>query len=98
MVILDPVDHEMLAHAGDFESTGREYHMINSVDATTASLDRNYISGLTRGKNITLYNKVAMLAKVWYAATVLSFSLFKHRHAYDFAFRLYSAYLKKFRN
>jgi hypothetical protein len=95
--IIDSGDVAHAEHIGFLESTGREYHMINSMDKKHTSVDKEFISGLGREQTITLYNKVAMLPKLWYAVIVLSFGLFKHRVAYDFAFRIYCSYLKKFK-
>jgi hypothetical protein len=95
--IIDSGDVAHAEHIGFLESTGREYHMINSMDEKHTSVDKEFISGLGREQTITLYNKIAMLPKLWYAVIVLSFGLFNRRVAYDFAFRIYSSYLKKFK-
>ena len=95
MVDPGPIAH--VEHIGFLESSGREYHMINALEKEISDIDKTFISGLGKERVITLYNKLAMLPKLWYAVGVLSFNLFWQRRAYDFAFRIYCAYLKKFK-
>ncbi|MFD2161025.1 glycosyltransferase [Paradesertivirga mongoliensis] len=85
-------------HQGFLESTAREYHMINSLEVDTNLIGKEYISGFGYDKDITLLNKIGLLLKLWWSGVSLSIELFKSRHAYDFAFRIYLAYLKKFKN
>jgi len=95
-VIIEPIGGTTITHAGELESTAREYHMMSSLTKKTFALDENYISGFSDGK-LTFYNKLAMVPKLFWATLVLSFKLMGHRRAYDFAFRIYMAYLRKFK-
>jgi len=94
--ILEPVDGTTIIHAGELESTAREYHMMSSLKKETFALNENYISGFSDDK-LTFYNKLSMIPKLFWATLVLSFKLMSHRQAYDFAFRIYMAYLRKFK-
>jgi hypothetical protein len=87
-----------VSHSGDLESTAREYHMINSIDAGATLVPTGYISGLQREKNITLYNKLGAFVKLYIAIIYLSIKLFFSREAYDFAFRVYLSFLKRFKH
>lgn len=95
--LLDPGDTAHVNHIGYMESTAREYHMINSVDPDKSDVNKRYLSGLVKELNVSPYNKIAMLPKLWLAVLVLSFKLLKHRRAYDTAFRIYISYLKNFK-
>jgi hypothetical protein len=90
-------DNEFVSHSGFLESTAREYHMINSLDAKASSVGKEYISGMGSDKKVSFLNKTGMLFKLWLSSFYLSFKLFKSRQAYDYAFRIYSSYLKDFR-
>lgn len=95
--LLDPGAQSHVEHIGFMESTAREYHMINSVDKKYSAINKKYISGFGKERVITSYNKLAMLPKLWFAVFILSFKLLKQRQAYDFAFRIYCAFLRKFK-
>ncbi|HEY8784033.1 MAG TPA: hypothetical protein VIM16_20560 [Mucilaginibacter sp.] len=85
-------------HLGDLESTGREYHMINSIRIPVKSYKKEYISGLNRDQSPSLYNKIGLFVKLYIAVFYLSVKLFLSREAYDFAFRIYVASLKRFKH
>jgi len=85
-------------HSGELESTAREYHMINSLDKNTSLIDKEYVSGFGFEKKISLKNKAGMFFKVWLAQLSLSCRLWSSREAYDFAFRVYQASLRKFKH
>jgi len=85
-------------HLGDLESTAREYHMINSISKTIDPVSKEYISGLNRYQTPGLYNKIGMFFKLYVSVFYLSFKLFFEREAYDFAFRIYVASLKRFKH
>ena len=95
--VVDPGAEAHVTHAGHLESTPREYHMINSIDPELSDIDKFYLSGLGKEGEISLYNKLAMLPKLWYATLVLTFKLFRNRKAYDFAFRIYRGFLRGFK-
>jgi hypothetical protein len=93
--------HDNLAyvnHLGDLESTAREYHMINSISIPLNPLNKEYISGLNRDYTPGLYNKLGMFFKIYIAMFYLSIKLFFERESYDFAFRIYLAFLKRFKH
>jgi hypothetical protein len=96
--LLDPGDKLHVSHAGKLESTAREYIMINSIDANRSLIDKEYISGFGADKKISLKNKVGIFFKLWLAMGSLSIKLWSAREAYDFAFRIYLASLKKFKH
>jgi hypothetical protein len=85
-------------HVGELESTAREYHMINSVSIPIKQGDKDYISGLKREKNIRFHNKAGLFIKLYGAIIYLSIKLFFSRQAYDFAFRVYIASLRRFKH
>lgn len=85
-------------HIGDLESTAREYHMINSISIPIEQGKSEYISGLNRYKEINLINKAGLFIKLYVATIYLSVKLFFSREAYDFAFRIYVASLKRFKH
>jgi len=85
-------------HIGDLESTAREYHMINSISIPVKQGKSEYISGLNRYKEISLVNKAGLFIKLYAATIYLSLKLFFSREAYDFAFRIYVASLKRFKH
>jgi hypothetical protein len=85
-------------HLGDLESTAREYHMINSISIPLNPVNKEYISGLNRYQTPGLYNKLGMFFKVYIAVFYLSIKLFFDRESYDFAFRIYAAFLKRFKH
>ena len=85
-------------HIGDLESTAREYHMINSISIPVEQGKSEYISGLNRYKEISFFNKMGLFIKLYVAAIYLSVKLFFSREAYDFAFRIYIASLKRFKH
>jgi len=85
-------------HSGELESTPREYHMINSLDNRHTFIDKEYISGFGYEKKIGLANKAGMTLKLWLATIALSVRLWSFRDAYDFAFRIYLGFRKKFKN
>lgn len=91
-----PIPHAI--HLGGLESTNRKFHMINSLEDENSTQQSNYISGFGSDKKITYKNRFNILLKLWYAALLLSVKLFKDREAYDFAFRIYTAKLKKFKS
>jgi hypothetical protein len=95
--LLDPGAIAHVNHIGQLENTGREYHMINSIDEKTTLVNKKYISNFGKDRKITTYNKIAMLPKLWFSVFILSFKLLKHRRAYDMAFRIYIAFLKNFK-
>jgi len=95
--VVDPGDVAHVDHIGHLESTPREYHMINSIDPELSDIDKFYLSGLGKEGEISLYNKLAMLPKLWYAILVLTFKVFRNRKAYDFAFRIYRGFLRGFK-
>jgi hypothetical protein len=95
--VIDPGNTAPVKHIGDLESTPREYHMVNSTDEKLSDIDKFYLSGFGKEGQLTLYNKIAMLPKLWYAAIILTFKLFTNRRAYDFAFRIYVALLRGFK-
>lgn len=95
--IIDPGEVSHVEHIGLLESTDRAHHSINSLDKQYTVINKEFISGLGSHLKIGIYNKLAMLPKLWFAVIVLSVKLFKHRASYDFAFRIYCAYLKKFK-
>jgi hypothetical protein len=90
--------HATVYHSGELESTAREYHMINSLDKNTSLIDKEYVSGFGFEKKISLKNKAGMLFKLWLALLSLSGRLWSSREAYDFAFRIYQASLRKFKH
>jgi hypothetical protein len=93
--------HDNLAyvnHLGDLESTAREYHMINSISTPLNAVNKEYISGLNRYQTPGLYNKLGMFFKLYIAVFYLSIKLFFERESYDFAFRIYTAFLKRFKH
>ena len=93
--------HDNLAfvnHLGELESTARTYHMINSVSIPVSSEKREYISGLQRTRTIGLYNKAGMFIKLYLSVFYLSIKLFFSREAYDFAFRIYLGFLRRFKH
>jgi len=93
--------HDNLAyvnHLGYLESTAREYHMINSISRPLNPVNKEYISGLNRYQAPGLYNKLGMFFKVYIAVFYLSVKLFFERESYDFAFRIYVAFLKRFKH
>lgn len=94
---IDPGAVPHVTHAGQLESTAREYHMINSIDKKHSLVNKLYISGFGKDKKIILYNKLTMLPKLWLSVFVLTFEVLFNRQAYDFAFRIYLAYLRKFK-
>jgi hypothetical protein len=85
-------------HIGDLESTAREYHMINSISIPVKQGKSDYISGLNRYREITFVNKAGLFIKLYVATIYLSIKLFFSREAYDFAFRIYIASLKRFKH
>jgi hypothetical protein len=85
-------------HSGELESTARQYHMINSLDKNTSLIDKEYVSGFGFEKKISLKNKAGMFFKLWLAQLSLSCRLWSSREAYDFAFRVYQASLRKFKH
>lgn len=85
-------------HSGHLESTAREYHMINSIDTDKSLIDKEYISGFGSDKKISFKNQIGLFFKLWLAIASLSIKLWSAREAYDFAFRIYLASLKKFKN
>jgi len=87
-----------VVHSGELESTAREYHMINSLEAETTLIGKEYISGFGFDTKISVKNKAGMMLKLWKATFLLSKRLWSFRDAYDFAFRVYLASLKKFKN
>ncbi|MES2377401.1 MAG: hypothetical protein V4553_12510 [Bacteroidota bacterium] len=95
--IMDPGEISHVEHIGLLESTDRAHHTVNSLEKQFTIINKEFVSGLGRDRIITMYNKFAMLPKLWFAIIVLSVKLFKHRVSYDFAFRIYCAYLKKFK-
>lgn len=95
--VVDPGEIPHVTHIGDMESTAREYHMINSLDPGASDIDKFYLSGFGKEGQITAYNKIAMLLKMWYAVLVLSIKMFRSRQSYDFAFRIYLAFLRGFK-
>lgn len=96
--LLDPGKIAHVNHFGQLESTAREYHMINSLDEKESSIGHEYISGFGAHRKITLINKLALLPKLFLAFAYLSIKLFSDRESYDFAFRIYLSYLKRFKN
>lgn len=95
--VIDPGEISHVEHVGLLESTDRAHHTINSLDKQHSLINKEFVSGLGRDRVITMYNKLAMLPKLWFSVIVLSIKLFNHRVAYDFAFRIYNSYLKKFK-
>ena len=95
--VIDPGQTAHVDHIGYLESTAREYHMINSVDEKFTDVNKRYLSGFGKESTLTLYNKLAMLPKLWLAVVVMSFKIFNVRQAYDTAFRLYISYPRKFK-
>lgn len=85
-------------HIGDLESTAREYHMINSISIPVKQGKNEYISGLNRYKEMSFFNKLGLFIKLYIATIYLSLKLFFSREAYDFAFRIYVASLKRFKH
>ncbi|MDB5132568.1 MAG: hypothetical protein JWR02_2317 [Mucilaginibacter sp.] len=85
-------------HKGDLESTAREYHMINSLSIPLNSENGGYISGLNHFQKPGFYNKLSLCIKLWIATFHLSIKLLFSREAYDFAFRIYLASLKRFKS
>lgn len=85
-------------HIGDLESTAREYHMINSISIPVKQGKSEYISGLNRYKEISFVNRLGLFIKLYIATIYLSLKLFFSREAYDFAFRIYIASLKRFKH
>lgn len=96
--IIDPGEVAHVNHVGLLESTAREYHMINSLSIPVNAGNVEYISGLKREKKFSLYNKVGLFIKLYAATIYLSVKLFFSREAYDFAFRIYIASLKRFKH
>ena len=96
--IIDPGPVAHVEHFGGLESTAREYHMINSVSIPVSSEKREYISGLQRTRTIGLYNKAGMFIKLYLSVFYLSIKLFFSREAYDFAFRIYLGFLRRFKH
>jgi len=96
--VIDPGTIAHVDHFGGLESTAREYHMINSVNIPVRPQSKDYISGLQRTKTISLYNKLGMFFKLYISVFYLSVKLFFSREAYDFAFRVYIAFLKRFKH
>jgi hypothetical protein len=95
--VIDPGTISHVNHIGELESTAREYHMVNSVNAEHSDIDKFYLSGFGKEGKITFYNKLAMFLKLIYSTAVLSIKLFVNRPAYDFAFRVYLAFLRGFK-
>jgi hypothetical protein len=87
---------EAVIHTGELESSAREYHMINSLDAEKSAIKKQYISMFGIEK-ITFKSKFGMFVRLWLATFSLSFRLWRIREAYDFAFRIYLASLRKFK-
>jgi len=85
-------------HIGELESTAREYHMINSISIPVKQGKSEYISGLNRYKEISFFNRLGLFTKLYMATIYLSLKLFFSREAYDFAFRIYIASLKRFKH
>ena len=85
-------------HIGELESTAREYHMINSISIPVKQGKSEYISGLNRYKEISFFNRLGLFIKLYIATIYLSLKLFFSREAYDFAFRIYVASLKRFKH
>jgi len=96
--IIDPGSISHVEHFGGLESTAREYHMINSVSIPINPENKEYISGLNRYRKPSLYNKLGMFFKLYISVFYLSIKLFFSREAYDFAFRIYVAFLKRFKH
>jgi hypothetical protein len=96
--IIDPGSISHIKHFGDLESTAREYHMINSISIPIKPVHKEYISGLQRTTTINLYNKAGMFIKLYISVFYLSIKLFFERESYDFAFRIYRAFLKRFKH
>jgi len=94
--LVDPGEIPHVEHIGKLESTAREYHMINSLNAEVSSVNKEYISGFGYDRQITMGNKIGMLPKLFVAFVSLSVNLFGQRKAYDYAFRIYLAYKNKF--
>jgi hypothetical protein len=96
--IIDPGITAHVDHIGILlESTAREFHMINSIDKTQSSINKEYISGFGYHQTITFWNKFFLIPKLFIAFFNLSFKLFGKRYAYDFATRIYFSYLRKFK-
>jgi hypothetical protein len=95
--MIDPSKTVPVSHVGKLESTAREFHMINSLDAGQSAVGKQFISGFGATKKITFKNKSGTLLKLWIATTSLSIKLWSFREAYDFAFRIYLASLRKFK-
>src|SRR5471030_1961169 len=91
-------DQAFVNHVGELESTAREYHMINSVSIPVKQGNNDYISGLKREKKIRFHNKAGLFIKLYGAIVYLSIKLFFSRQAYDFAFRIYIASLRRFKH
>jgi hypothetical protein len=95
--LLDPGNELQVSHQGQLESTAREYIMINSIDTNESLIEKKYISGFGAEKKISFKNKAGLFLKLWLATAALGFRLWSAREAYDFAFRVYLASLKKFK-
>lgn len=95
--VVNPGQTPHVEHIGWFESTAREYHMINSLDDGNTDVDKRFLSGFGKDLKITAYNRLTMLPKLWLAATYISFKLLFDRRAYDAAFRVYISFLRKFK-
>lgn len=85
-------------HIGELESTAREYHMINSISISPHAGSTEYISGLNRYRKINFINRVGLFVRLYIATVYLSVKLFFSREAYDFAFRIYIASLRRFKH
>jgi len=86
-----------VSHAGELESTAREYHMVNSLTKEFKAGGDNYLSGFGVERKISKKNKLGMFFKLILASFSLCWRLWFSRESYDFAFRIYLAYLKKFK-
>ncbi|WP_207422791.1 glycosyltransferase [Desertivirga brevis] len=85
-------------HDGYLESTAREFHMINSLDDSTSSIGKEYISGYGQHINISIKNKILMIPKVLVASSYLILKIFSSREVYDYAMRLNIGFKKRFKN
>ncbi|MBB5438873.1 hypothetical protein HDC92_002554 [Pedobacter sp. AK017] len=85
-----------VSHSGYLESTSRAFHMINTLKKNNNLSKTGYISGFGHQKKISIWNTFFLLPKLWIAVCILSFKIFYQRRAYDFAFRIYLSYKRKF--
>ena len=87
--IVNPSGIAHSKHSGDLETTPREYHMINSLDASLSDIGKEYISGNTFQSKISIKSKLSIFPKLLFSVLLILPKVFKSREAYDICIRTY---------